>query len=264
MFLTVFISCIFLGSVAGFLSGLLGIGGGLIIVPALVYLLPLLNISADLVMPIALATSLSSIVLTSSSAAYAHHRNSNIPWLLTRQLMLWVSVGAVLGAFVAGILSTKILTNVFSGAVLVLASYMLFSIRISKTRIMPTLPIMRVVGLLTGIISSLMGISGAAILIPAFNYFGINVRHAIGIATVCGSMVALFGSIGYIVAGLNKNDLPPWSLGYVYLPALLGIILTSTLLAPLGVKVAGKLPVSTLKKIFAAFLILVSIKMLWH
>ena len=113
MILTVLISCIVLGSIVGFLAGLLGIGGGLIIVPALVYLLPMVGVSSDVVMPMALGTSLGAIVITSTSAAYAHHRKSNIPWSLAKQLMILVAVGALIGAFIADSLSTEALTRFF-------------------------------------------------------------------------------------------------------------------------------------------------------
>jgi len=261
MFL-IFISCIFLGAFAGFLAGLLGIGGGLIVVPALVYLLPQLGISTDVVMPMALATSLSAIVITSSSAALAHHKNRNIPWDITKPLMFIVAFGALLGAFIADRLSAQALTNFFAGAVIVLASYMLVSIRSQRSREMPSKVKLQFISLLTGVIASLMGMAGGAILVPVLTYFGMPLRHCIGIATVCGVMVALFGSLGYIISGLDNDLLPVWSFGYVYLPALLGVVLTSSLFAPVGVKFAAKLPVQTLKKFFAVFLILVAIKMI--
>jgi len=260
--LIIFISCICLGALAGFLAGLLGIGGGLIIVPALVYLLPLLGISNEVVMPMALATSLSAIVITSSSAAFAHHKNNNIPWDLTKPLMFIVAFGALLGAFIADRLSAQALTNFFAGAVIVLASYMLVSIRSTRSREMPSKIKLQFISLITGVIASLMGMAGGAILVPVLTYFGMPLRHCIGIATVCGVMVALFGSLGYIISGLDNELLPAWSIGYVYLPALLGVVLTSSLFAPVGVKFAAKLPVQTLKKFFAVFLILVAIKMI--
>ena len=261
MFL-IFFSCMFLGAFAGFLAGLLGIGGGLIIVPALVYLLPLLSISNEVIMPMALATSLSAIVVTSSSAALAHNKNSNIPWDLAKPLMFIVALGALLGAFIADHLSAQSLTNFFAGAVIILATYMLISIRFQRSRKMPSKIKLQIISLITGVISSLMGMEGGAILVPILSYFGMPLRHCIGIATACGVMVALFGSIGYILSGLDNKLLPVWSIGYVYLPALLGIVLTSSLFAPVGVKFAAKLPVQTLKKVFALFLILVAIKML--
>jgi len=269
--LIIFISCIFLGSLVGFLAGLLGIGGGLVVVPALVYLFPYITIgnddlgyttlSIEVIMPMALATSLAAIVMTSSSAAFAHHKNKNIPWEITKPLMFTVAFGALLGAFIADHLSAQTLTNFFALTVFLLASYMLLSIRSQHSKEMPSNVKLQVISFFTGIIASLMGMAGGAILVPVLTFFGMPLRLCIGIATVCGVMVALFGSLGYIISGFDNVLLPPWSLGYVYLPALLGIVLTSSLFAPLGVKYASRLPVQTLKKGFAIFLILVAIKM---
>ena len=259
--LLIFISCIFLGAFTGSLAGLLGIGGGLIVVPALVYLLPQLGLSNDVIMPMALATSLATIVITSSSATLAHHKNQNIPWNITKPLMFIVALGALLGAFIADHLSAQALTSFFAVAVILLASYMLMSIRLQRYKEMPSKIKLQLIGLLTGMVASLMGMAGGAILVPMLTYFGTPLRHCIGIATVCGVMVALFGSLGYIISGFGNDLLPGWSFGYVYLPALAGIALTSSLFAPLGVKYAAKVPVQTLKKCFAVFLIIVAIEM---
>ncbi|QOL25554.1 sulfite exporter TauE/SafE family protein [Thalassotalea sp. LPB0316] len=260
--LTIILVCAILGMSVGFLAGLLGIGGGLIIVPALVYLLPIFGIEEHLVLPISLATSLAAIVVTSSSAAFAHHKNGNIPWQLTKPLMVAVSVGAITGSYIAELLSAKALTSFFAGAVLVLAIYMLISIKVERTKPYPKQWKVNVIGVITGVIGSLMGISGGVILIPTLSYLSIPVRQAIGMATACGLMVALFGSIGFVLTGTQQTGLPQWSLGYIYLPALLGIISTSFLFAPVGVKLATKLPVRTLKKLFASFLMLLAIEML--
>lgn len=262
MILTVLIACLALGSIVGFLAGLLGIGGGLIVVPALVYLLPLMGVNVDIVMPMALGTSLAAIVITSASAASAHHRKKNIPWKLTRPLMIVVAVGALLGAFIADMLSTAALTTFFSGVVILLACYMLMSISVKSNRTMPATYILQSISFFTGIIASLMGIAGGAILVPMLSYFGLPIRHSIGIATACGVMVALFGSLGYLITGFGLSTLPEWSLGYIYLPALLGIVISSSVFAPIGVKFADKLPVKTLKKCFAVFLIIVALKMI--
>jgi uncharacterized membrane protein YfcA len=262
MILTVLIACLALGSLVGFLAGLLGIGGGLIIVPALVYLLPMVGVSSDVVMPIALGTSLGAIVITSTFAALAHHRKQNIPWPLARQLMLLVAVGALIGAFIADSLSSEALTGFFSSVVILLAIYMLLSINASQKRTLPSTYVLQCLSFVTGIVSSLMGIAGGAILVPSLSFFGVPVRHAIGIATACGVMVALFGSLGYIITGFNSPYLPQWSIGYLYFPALLGIVVSSSIFAPIGVKYASKLPVKTLKKFFAVFLIAVAIKMM--
>lgn len=263
MIVSFFSACLLLGCLAGFLAGLLGIGGGLIIVPALVYFLPTVGISNDVIMPIALATSLATIVVTSASAVRAHHKNRNIPWSLTRKIMSVIALGAILGAFIADELSGTTLTIIFSVAVITLACYMLLSIRGTPTREMPATYVLQAIGFGTGILASFMGISGGAILVPALSALGMQLRQTIGVATACGLVVALFGSLGYIITGLDREGLPAFSLGYIYLPALVGISLTSSLFAKAGVKFAAKLPVKTLKKCFAVFLILVAIKMIW-
>ena len=262
MFLMVFTSCLFIGSLVGFLAGLLGIGGGLIIVPTLVYLLPLINVDAQLVMPMALATSLASIVVTSSSAAWIHHKQQNIPWPLAKILMIFVAMGALIGVYIASTLSAKVLTTFFASAVIVLAIYMLFSIKNENNHSMPNRFVLRVLGSCTGVLASLMGIAGGVVLVPTLSYFGFPLRQTIGVATVCGVVVAIFGSTGYIISGWGQTQLPAWSLGYIYLPALLGIVLSSSFFARYGVRLATELPVAKLKKFFAGFLILVAIKMI--
>jgi len=271
MLLSIFLICVLLGSVVGFCAGLLGIGGGLLIVPALVYLLPQLGIDASLVMPMALATSLATIVVTSLSAALAHHRNKNIPWPLAKQLMIAIALGSLLGAFIADVLSVAALKNTFAIAVFVLASYMFIAIGRAKksdmansddSKTLPANIIVKSIGFFTGILASLMGIAGGAILVPILSYFNVPLRPAIGVATVSGMVVAIFGVSGYVITGFGEENLPEYSFGYVYLPALLGIIITSSFFAPIGVRAASKLPVSLIKKAFAIFLMLVATKMI--
>ncbi|SES81215.1 sulfite exporter TauE/SafE family protein [Thalassotalea agarivorans] len=256
----IFLICLAIGSLVGFLAGLLGIGGGLIIVPALIKILPFVVTDKELVMPMALATSLATIVVTTVSAAIAHHINKNIPWKETKQLMFFVGSGALLGAFIADGLSSKTLEYFFASSVFLLSLYMFFSLRAATEREVTSTAVYQTIAFFTGIAASLMGISGGAILIPALTFCGMSIRLAIGISTVCGMMVALFGSFGYIISGLGHPNLPAWSLGYVYLPALLGISISSTLFAPKGVRLAARLPVRRLKKIFASFLMLVAIE----
>ena len=261
MLLSVFLACTLLGAVVGFFAGVLGIGGGLIIVPVLVYLLPTLGVSAELAFPMALATSLASIIFTSSSAALAHHKNGNIPWRITKCIGPTVAIGAMLGAVIAGMLSLDALTLFFAIAVFMLAAYMFLSIKVERSIAQPENWVLQLIGLLTGIVASLMGIAGGAILVPVLMYCSLPMRQAIGVATASGILVALFGAFGYVVIAPEQANLPAWSLGFIYLPALCGIVLTSSLFAPIGVKVAKVLPVPYLKKGFAIFLMLVAIKM---
>ncbi|MDN3651717.1 sulfite exporter TauE/SafE family protein [Thalassotalea ponticola] len=253
----------FIGTLVGFLAGLLGIGGGLIIVPALAFLLPKFGVAKDIVMPIALASSLASIVITSSMAAFNHHKLGNIPWKIAKKLMLYVAIGAVIGANLADLLSAKQLKAIFATFVIMLATYMLFSIRRVSQRDLPSDRALKSTSAFAGVIASLMGISGGAILVPYLTYCGMNLLHAIGISTACGMIVSLFGTMAFMIAGLDNPNLPEWSLGYIYWPAVLGITSTSTILARYGVKLASRLPVKTIKKVFAAFLIIVAIRMMF-
>ena len=205
IFLSLFISCLCIGAFSGFLAGLLGIGGGLIIVPTLVYLLPPVVVNPELIMPMALATSLASIAFTSASAAFSHHKNGNIPWSLARQVAAYVAIGSVFGAFIAEQLSSKGLSHLFAVAVIVLASYMLMSIKLTKTRNMPSLPFFSAISALIGTFASLMGIAGGTVLVPVLSYFSVGVRHAMGIATVSGVAIAIFGSLGFIYTGLQLS-----------------------------------------------------------
>jgi uncharacterized membrane protein YfcA len=263
MLFSVFLACVLLGAIVGFFAGLLGIGGGLIIVPVLVYLLGFFGVNAELAFPMALATSLASIIFTSSSAAFAHHKNGNIPWDIARRMGITVAIGALLGAIIAGMLTLDTLTLLFASAVFLLAVYMFLSIKVERNIPLPANWILQLIGLFTGIIASLMGIAGGAILVPILMYCSLSMRQAIGVATASGIIVALFGALGYVVIAPEQATLPVWSIGYVYLPALLGIVLTSSLFAPVGVKVATKLPIRYLKKAFAIFLMLVAIKMIF-
>ncbi len=261
---SIFFACLFLGTIVGFLAGLLGIGGGLVIVPALVYLLPLVDIAPEHIMPIAIATSLASIVITASSASYIHHRNGNIPWGDTKNIILFVGFGSLAGAIFASSLPADVLRMLFSIFVIAIASYMIASLKVVREEAQPKAFVLRIVGAITGVIASILGIAGGAILVPALTYLGLPMRSSISIATVSGVFVAIFGVIGFIFTGYGLPGLPELSMGYVFLPALLGIVLTSSVFAPIGVKMATKLPVQTLKKAFAFFLILVAIKMMWH
>lgn len=262
MLVTIFLSYIVLGAFAGFCAGLLGVGGGLVIVPALLYLFVLNDISIALAMPMALATSLASISVSSASAAFIHHKNKNIPWAIAKVIVWLVAIGALLGALLANLLAVEVLTSFFACVVILIAAYMLFAINKTRSEKTPNQMTMSIVSFFTGIIASLMGIAGGAVLVPALSFLGMSLRQAIGLATICGVAIAFFGSIGFILTGWQEAQLPNYSLGYIYLPALFGIIISSPLFAKLGVRVAVKLPTKTLKKIFAIFLIIVAIKML--
>lgn len=259
--LTFILICLALGSIVGILAGMLGIGGGLIIVPALVYLLPLEGVAENLVMPMAIATSLGAIIITSASSARAHYKRGNIDFKIAAKLMKAVVIGAFLGALIADVLSFGALTLFFASIVIFLSLQMFFAFRFESNHPLPEGAGLYFIGIVVGVIASLMGIGGGALLVPILTYFALPIRHAMGIASACGICIAIFGSLGFVMTGFNQTDLPEWSLGYIYLPALIGIVTTSFFSAPIGVKIAHALPVPQLKKCFAVFLLFVAGKM---
>lgn len=251
-----------LGGFVGIMAGLLGIGGGLIVVPALLYLLPMAGIDPSISMHIALATSLASIIVTSGSSAFNHFRLGNVDMFVVKWLMPGVVVGGFLGANIADWIPSQYLPKVFGVIVLLLAIQMLFSIKGKTERAMPGSGATVVIGTGIGMVSSLAGIGGGSLSVPFLNRHGVEMRRAVGSSSVCGCFIALSGMAGFILNGYKADVLPAYSLGYVYLPALIGITSTSMLTTRIGAKLATSMPTVRLKKIFAVFLMFVAGTML--
>lgn len=262
MSLELLVGFMFLGAFVGVMAGLLGIGGGLIVVPALLILLPIAGIESDISMHIALATSLATIIATSGSSAFNHFKLGNIDTFVVKWLMPGVVVGGFLGANVAEWLPSQYLPKVFGVIVLLLAIQMLFSIRGKAQKSMPSGAVTIACGMGIGVVSSLAGIGGGSLSVPFLNRHGIEMRKAVGSSSVCGCMIAISGMIGFILHGYKIDALPQYSVGYVYLPALIAIASTSMLTTRIGAKLATSLPTPTLKKIFAVFLMFVAGTML--
>lgn len=244
------------------MAGLLGIGGGLIIVPALLYVfLQFLDVASSLAMPMAIATSLATIILTGLSSALTHFKLGNVQSGLVIWSGIGIAVGALIGPQVATMMSAEKLKTVFAILVLLMALQMIF-IKPKKSDASISKPILVFIGAITGIVSAFMGIGGGAILVPALVWFKINIKRAIGCAACCGLIIAIFGTISFIHAGWNIQGLPKGAVGYLYLPAAIGIVVTSVFTARMGAKLSHRLDTKKLKQIFAGFLILVGLRML--
>nr|WP_217702221.1 sulfite exporter TauE/SafE family protein [Vibrio ostreicida] len=252
-----------LGSVVGFMAGLLGIGGGLLIVPALLFLLPMSGVDTALTMHIALATSLASIIITSGSSAFNHLKLGNVDFYVVKWLMPGVVIGGFFGANIAEWIPSQYLPQVFGVIVLCLATQMLISIKSNTRYVMPSTGATLAIGTGIGMVSSLAGIGGGSLSVPFLNRHGIEMRKSIGSSSVCGCFIAVSGMLGFIFNGYQAQSLPNYSVGYVYLPALLAIASTSMLTTRLGAKYATAMPTAKLKKIFALFLLLVAGTMLF-
>ncbi|MFC3031872.1 sulfite exporter TauE/SafE family protein [Pseudoalteromonas fenneropenaei] len=262
--LLLIISCALLGSVVGFLAGLLGIGGGLIIVPVLSSLL--LNfqiVEADQVIVVAIATSLASILFTSTSSALAHHRNDNIPWQIAPWVMGGVALGALLSGFFAAWLPEQAVRIIFCVSVIAIALRMIFSKSHQEhQKPLPSGGLLGAITTLMGSLSAMIGIGGGALIVPLLSHFSVDMKKAIGCAAACGIVIALFGSVGYVSSGWQHFAWQNGFAGFVYLPALFGIIVTSWFMAPLGAKATQHWPVKVIKRIFAALLVVIAIRML--
>ena len=252
------------GAVAGLIAGLLGLGGGVVIVPALVIVFPLLGMPDELLMHLVVGTSLAAIVPTSASSVYAHYRRDAVSWKIFRQLAPWMLVGAITGGQIAHLLPSIALQYIFAVYVLFASVQMLRSSSATDNgRTLPAYAGNAVAGGLIGGISAMLGIGGGSATVPYLTFFGVNVRNAVATSSACGLVLATSGAITFISTGWGLPNLPASTLGYVYLPAFLGLVIPSVLIAPFGAKLAHTLPTTTLKKIFALFLIFMGLKMLF-
>lgn len=229
------------GVIAGILAGFLGIGGGLVVVPLLSVVLPWVGIQDDKVMVIAVGTSLATIVFTAISSTYTHRKNNNVVWPAVFSLFPGLMFGAMLGATLGSQMDNSGLSVIFGVFCAALAIYVTFG----KRYVRPVADYahsrswLSLIGFITGLISSLVGIGGGTMLGPALIWLGLEARRAVGTSATCGLLIAVFGSFSYIIAGANETDMPPYTVGYIYLPAFFGIIATSVVFAPLGAKMAA-------------------------
>lgn len=252
-----------LGAFVGVLAGLLGVGGGLVIVPILVIAFGIQNVPHEIIMHLALGTSLASIVFTSISSFMAHHKHGAVQWQTVRRIVIGVMTGTFLGSCVAAAMSTNIL-KVFFVIFLYFVAYQFLTNRKPKpSRELPGLFGMFLSGNVIGVVSSWVGIGGGTLSVPYMIWCNVPVHRAIGTSAAIGLPIAIAGAAGFLYNGWGNELLPQYSVGFIYLPGLIGIAAVSVLTAPLGVKLAHSLPVNKLKKIFAVLLIVVGTRMLY-
>lgn len=251
------------GAVAGVLAGLLGIGGGLVIVPMVVFGLTWQATPPEHIMHLALGTSMASIIFTSVSSFMAHHRRGAVQWDVVRRIVLGILLGTFLGASLASRLSTNVLKAIFVVFLYYMAVDLLRNRKPKASRTLPGPWGMFGVGTVIGVVSAFVGIGGGTLSVPFMIYCNLPVHTAIGTSAAIGFPIAVAGTVGYVVNGLGAANLPSLSLGYIYLPALLGLVLLSVLTAPLGARLAHSLPVDKLKRIFALLLFVIGTKMLY-
>ena len=252
-----------LGSVAGIMGGLLGLGGGIIIVPALLYVFIKQGLSADILMHVAVATSLATIVFTSISSAYAHHQRGAVLWRQVRLLVPGIILGGGLGAVIADHLPSDTLRTIFGIFELLVAIQIGLNIKPSVQRELPGDGGMIIAGGGIGSLSTILGIGGGTITVPFLLWCNINIRNAVATSAACGLPIAITGTTVMIITGWDNQLLPDGTIGYVYWPAAITILFASVLSAPLGARLVHSMPIDRLKSVFAIILACVGIRMLF-
>jgi uncharacterized membrane protein YfcA len=260
--LILILTYLIVGVFVGILAGLFGVGGGLIIVPILDVMLTRQGVAHEFIMHLALGTSLASIVFTSVSSFWAHHKHGAVHWPVVRRIVPGILTGTFLGSCIAARLSTNFLKMFFVIFLYYVAGQMLSGRKPKPSRQLPGIWGMFGVGNVIGVVSSFVGIGGGSMSVPFMIWCNVAVHHAIGTSAAIGFPIAIAGALGYIYNGFNVPGLPPGTLGYIYLPALAGIVCASVLTAPLGVCLAHSLPVDRLRKLFAILLIVMGTRML--
>jgi uncharacterized protein len=251
------------GAVAGIIAGLLGVGGGIVVVPALYWLFTAQGLPQTTIMQMALGTSLATIVFTSIASFRAHDRRGAVRWDIFKSITPGILIGSLCGSWVAAQLSTKLLKGFFVAFLYFVSIQMLLNIKPKPSRQVPNTGGMFATGGIVGLVSNLVGIGGGTMTVPFLTWCNIPIHVAVGTASAIGLPIAAAGTIGYLANGLAANALPSLSLGFIYLPALIGIVAMSMWTAKYGAILAHALPVATLKRVFALFLLAMATRMLW-
>jgi uncharacterized membrane protein YfcA len=253
-----------LGGVAGFLAGLLGVGGGLVLVPGLFFSLSALGYDSDHLMHLAVGTSLAIIIPTGLSSALSHAKRKSVRMDLVWRIGPGILAGVGLGTLIAAWISGDDLKLVFGTALLFLSGLMLIdSTRFHFAPDVPGQPWVTLAGGGIGTLSALMGIGGATVSVPYMTLCRVPIHQAVGTASALGMVISIPAATGYAIIGWGVGDLPPLSLGYINLLAFFLISPFSILAAPWGARTAHSISVHALRKVFAGFLVIISLRMLY-
>ena len=261
---TLVVELLVLGLFTGFCAGLLGIGGGMIMVPFLTFLLGQRGVAPDMVVKMAIATSMTTILFTSISSVRAHHKRGAVRWDIVKRLAPGIVIGSLVGSLgVFSLLKGTVLAIFFALFVGFSATQMFLDKKPKPTRQMPGTAGQLGAGGVIGFVSGLVGAGGGFISVPFMTWCNVAIHNAVATSAALGFPIAVANVAGYIAGGLSLQGLPPGAFGYIWLPALVVIAACSVLMAPLGARAAHALPVGRLKRVFASVLYLLAAYMLW-
>jgi uncharacterized membrane protein YfcA len=252
-----------IGCVVGFIAGLLGIGGGMTMIPLLMLIFGYEHFPPDDVLHIAVATAMATIVFTSISSVRAHHRHDAVLWSVFWRLAPGILIGSLLGPQIVSGMSTRLLSAVFALFASYTATNMIRNKLPKASRELPGAVGMFLAGSGIGVLSSMVGAGGGFVSVPFMTACNVRLQNAVATSAALGLPIAVAGTVGFLIAGFRHPGLPPYTVGYIYLPALIAIVSVSMLVAPIGVRMAHRWPVVRLRRAFAALMYLVSAFFLW-
>ncbi len=258
------IACMFFGIFAGVLAGLFGIGGGIVIVPFLIWLFESLKFPVDDIVIMAIATSLATIIITSVATSHAHHRLGTVNWHTVCRLSPGILLGVIAGTTIADWLPAATLRIVFACYLIYVGIQLALQFQPPLAWAKPSSIVLGIAGVVIGLVSAVVGIGGGTLTVPFLMNCHYPMRNAVAISCACGLPISLVGTCSYAWLGWGKTGLPSGSIGYVFVPAFLGIVSTSTLFAKYGASLANKLPTNQIKRYFSILVFLVAIKLLWQ
>ena len=249
----------------GFTAGLFGIGGGLITVPFLYYIFGSLGIASDYTMHLAVGTSFAIIIPTSMASVLTHHKFRVVDFDIVKSYGIFVIIGVIFGTIFAASLKTKSLVLFFSIVIFFLGIYLLSLKEKENSNVIKIKIHLKIIlGLIVGFISAPMGIGGAVMNVPILKFFGYSINKAIGSAAAIGFLIALFGSIGFLISGSYLKTNLPLSVGFLNIPAFLVFIPITTFMARIGAKTVHQIDKKKISKLFGIFLLLIATKFLFE
>lgn len=258
----VFLLYLIIGALAGILSGLVGIGGGVVVVPLLASIFEHKGVPPDMVMHFAAGTSLAVMMVTTTASMRAHIKLGDAIWPIFRRMIPGLSIGVIAGATLADFLHSHELRLIFGGLLLLTAVKTFLRHEVHPRETLPTFFMMSVASFGLGVLSGLLGVGGGTIMVPFLLMINVSIRIAVAVSTACGLLAAIIGTVSYMITGANEIHTMAWTTGYIYWPAFFGVAMASPIFATLGAQISHRVSVTHLRRLFSLFIFLAAIKLL--